>query len=64
MLKVVDLLQVGRIPFSVHYPSDTSWVITVKGAVSNHQLKVLTGCGAMMSPDGTFMILGENNVED
>jgi len=47
----------ARIPFSVHYPTKNSMVITLDGGLTNAQLKVAIEQGAVIGPDHRIIIL-------
>ena len=57
LANVRDLME-AYIPFSVHYPTKTSWVITIEGQLNPSQLRVLVDLGASMGPNRSFMITG------
>jgi hypothetical protein len=50
-------LVTGRIPFSVHYPTKNSMVITCDPGLNQAQLRVAVEQGASFGPDRNLMIL-------
>ena len=57
-LAVVRDLMDRRIAFSVHYPTKTSWVVTITDKLNNEQLKIVVYLGGSMGPQDALYILG------
>ena len=55
--QIMEKLVWNSIPFTVHYPTNRSAVVTVDNAVNNEQLMILATLGAIHNRQNNFMIL-------
>ena len=65
-LAVLRDITAAQIPFTVHYPSKSSMVVTVTDSINNAQLRVMTELGANLHTNGTLLLLvvWDENVEN
>jgi hypothetical protein len=54
---VLHILIEENIPFTVHYPTKNSAVITSDSGLNNTQLRVVVEHGGVIGPDGKIQIL-------